>query len=231
MEKNVLNQKIQQAEEELFRLQNDLCAVGRTNPLLYPENYSELATAAALRSERLTCALRQLASFPPPRRLHYLTKAVTAHGISVSIHDGILTIVLPCLLPKRQTGRNTAYLMDPIYFAFQDFVMAHTPTQYPHSTVCFFHIYDSALHKQIRDYDNLEYKQVLDAVALFFLPDDSGCCCDVYHTSCSGPEDQTRIYIMEAERFPDWLKQQNGVQSHVGKFEKSPENYPTCPDG
>ena len=231
MEKNVLNQKIQKAEEELFRLQNDLCAVGRTNPLLYPENYSELATAAALRGERLTCALRQLASFPPPRRLRYLAKAVTAHGISVSIHDGILTIVLPCLLPRRQTGRNTAFLMDPIYFAFQEFVMAHTPVQYPHSTVCFFHIYDAALHRQIRDYDNLEYKQVLDAAALFFLPDDSGDCCDVYHTSCSGLEDQTRIYIMEAGRFPDWLKQQNGAQGDVGKIGESPENYPTCPYG
>ena len=105
--------------------------------------------------------------------------------------------------------------------------MTHEPVRYRYSTVCFFHIYDTELHQQIRDYDNLEYKQVLDAVALFFLPDDSGACCDVYQTTRAGSVDQTRIYIMEAERFPAWLLQQNDAQSHVGKNGDISEKNPT----
>lgn len=231
MEKNVLNERVQQAEEELFRLQNDLCAVGRTNPLLYPENFSELATAAALRSEKITCSLRQLACFQPPRRTAYLIQAVSAHGITVSCDDGVLMINLPCLLPRRQRGKRTDFLMDPLYFALQEFAMSHESVRYPYSAVCFFHIYDTELHQGARDYDNLEYKQVLDAAALFFLPDDNGACCDVYHTTRAGSEDQTRIYIMKAERFPAWLQQQNDAQNHVGKIEESAENFPTCQDG
>lgn len=227
MEKIVLNQRIQKTEEELTRLQNDLCAVGRTNPLLYPENFSELTAAAALRSEKITCMLRQLACFPPSRRPVYLSQAAEAQGISISDTDGILLITLPCLLPRRQAGRRTDFLMEPLYYSLQEYAMNHPPVSFPYSAVCFFHIYNEALHRQTRDYDNLEYKQVLDAAALFFLPDDSGACCDVFHTTRSGPEDQTHIYIMDAERLPAWLEEQKRPDPHVGKNDNLDGKNPT----
>ena len=75
-----------------------------------------------------------------------------------------------------------------------------------HCVVCFSHVYCKDLPLQrVRDYDNLELKQFLDVVASFILTDDSGLLCDAYNTTELGPEDCTRISIMDSARFPDWL--------------------------
>lgn len=206
-----LYNKVNQVSAELSRLQNDLCAVERTDILLYPENFTELASAASLRSEGITCALRQLACQTPQYRMTYLIQAAEAQGVSVQEDGGVLTVTLPGLLPKRQTGVRSDFLMEPLFFMLSQYAMSHTIPQHERSTVCFFHIYDSRIHKYIRDYDNVECKQVLDAVALLFLPDDSGACCDVYHTSRVGSKDETQIYVLASDDFPLWLADKNTV--------------------
>lgn len=211
MTQKELYSKVNQVSAELGRLQNDLCAVERTDILLYPENFTELASAASLRGERITCALRQLACQTPKLRMTYLIQAAEAQGVSVQEENGVLTVTLPGLLPKRQTGVRSDFLMEPLFFKLSQYAMSHTVCQYERSTVCFFHIYDNRIHKYIRDYDNVECKQVLDAVALFFLPDDSGACCDIYHTSRIGIKDETQIYVLSSEHFPHWLADKNTV--------------------
>ena len=73
--------------------------------------------------------------------------------------------------------------------------------------ICIIHTYSRENPvSRICDYDNLESKQVLDVLASFLLVDDSGLLCDVYHTTESGAQDETRIILMEKTMFPDWLK-------------------------
>lgn len=211
MNKKQLTDKINQTSAELCRLQNDLCAAERTDVALYPENFSELAADAALRSERITCALRQLACLIPASRVTYLAKAASAQGITIKEDAGVLTVTLPGLIPKRKAKAKCDFLIDPLLYAVSEYAMTHPVCRHEHSAICFFHIYDQQIHDCNRDYDNLECKQVLDAVALFFLPDDRGACCDVYHTSLPGAADETHIHILEAERFPTWLAEQNPI--------------------
>ena len=59
--------------------------------------------------------------------------------------------------------------------------------------------------RRVRDYDNLEVKQYLDAVAAWLLIDDGGLLCDVHHTTELGEADCTRMFIMDSSRFPSWL--------------------------
>ena len=73
--------------------------------------------------------------------------------------------------------------------------------------VCFSQIYDQnlSLHR-IRDYDNLEFKQILDTIAAYVLVDDTGLLCDSYHTTELGTHDHTIVSIMDCEAFPGWIK-------------------------
>lgn len=211
MKKRQLYDKINQTATELERLQNDLLAVERTDIALYPENFVELASAAALRSEKITCVLRQLACQIPGNRMTYLAGSAKEQGICVLENQGVLSVTLPSLLPKRQTGARNDFLMEPLFYALSEYAMSHPICRYERSTVCFFHIYDKSIHPYVRDHDNVECKQVLDAVALFFLPDDSGAYCDIYHTSREGTTDETRIFILSSDCFPTWLAAQNSI--------------------
>ena len=211
MNRKQLYDKINQTSTELERLQHDLFAVERTDIVLYPENFVELAGTAAMRSERITCALRQLACQIPGYRMTYLAQAAQAQGIVVSSKEGVLSVTLPGLLPKRQAGVRNDFLMEPLFYALSQHAMSHPINRYKRSTVCFFHIYDSNIHPYIRDHDNVECKQVLDAVSLFFLPDDSGAYCDIYHTSRVGAMDETQIFILSSDLFPTWLAAQNPI--------------------
>ena len=45
--------------------------------------------------------------------------------------------------------------------------------------------------RRIRDYDNLEFKQILDTLCTYVLTDDSGFFCDSYYTTQLGLKDCT----------------------------------------
>ena len=60
--------------------------------------------------------------------------------------------------------------------------------------------------QRVRDYDNLEFKQLLDTIASYIMVDDSGLFCDSYHTTEMGERDYTVIYIMGKSYFPKWLQ-------------------------
>ena len=53
--------------------------------------------------------------------------------------------------------------------------------------VCFTQVYDQCLPtRRIRDYDNLEEKQLLDVLSTFVMADDTGLLCDAYNTAALG---------------------------------------------
>lgn len=58
---------------------------------------------------------------------------------------------------------------------------------------------------RVRDYDNLELKQLLDVIATFVMEDDTGLLCDAYNTTEIGDGDCTRVSVMDKERFQGWL--------------------------
>ncbi|MEO2261646.1 DUF6100 family protein [Dorea sp. YH-dor228] len=204
----IIFQRLQGVESEIEKLRNILFALKTTDIEKYGANYEALSTDAALRSERITCQLRNLVYITDfSGKNSYLKLAADAQGITISQEHEILSITLPGLLPKRKVRTNMAFLHEPLNYALQEYVKSHDLALYKDCVVCFSQIYDRTLSSQrVRDYDNLEFKQILDTIATYVLLDDTGLYCDSYHTTELGNEDSTVVYIMEKFAFPDWVK-------------------------
>ena len=163
---------------------------------------------AALRAERIACQMRNLVCLAAPeKRSGYLKEAADAQGIEIRQDEDLISITLPGLLPKRKQHVNASFLHEPLNYALQNYLTVHSLPLYRECVVCFSQIYDrNGPFDRIRDYDNLEFKQLLDTIATYIMVDDSGLYCDSYHTTELGDTDYTVIYVMGKSRFPQWLK-------------------------
>ncbi len=216
MDRQIINKRIEGIASDIEKLLRTLRAMENTDISQYPENYEMLSTDAALRGELITCRLRHLIYVSTNvKKTDYLASAGVVQGIEIQCEDGILEITLPCLLPKRKQRKSTEFLIDPLYFTLSSYADNHSLPHFEECVVCFSHVYDKELSsRRIRDYDNLELKQILDVVSTFVMVDDTGLLCDAYNTTELGESDCTRITVMEKERFTEWLnKRKNSIES------------------
>ena len=220
MDRQTLNKRITEIHCEIEKLARTLRAMESTDLAEYPENYEKLSTDAALLGELITCRLRHLIyGTTTVKKSEYLTSAGVIQGIDIKCEDGILEITLPFLLPKRKQRRSTEFLIDPLYFTLSSYVCNHKVPHFKDCVVCFAHVYDESMPStRIRDYDNLELKQLLDVVSSFVMLDDSGLLCDAYNTTEWGTTDCTRMTIMPKERFPKWLEERKNVIKNISDF-------------
>ena len=220
MDRAVISNRISRIMGDIQRLSGTLCAMENTDLTQYPENYSRLATDAALLSEQIACRLRHLLyGSTGIRKERYLVSAGDAQRITIQNENGILQITLPCLLPKRKQRQSTEYLTDPLYFTLSRYTDGHMLPMYRHCVVCFCHIYSKELPaNRIRDYDNLEMKQLLDVLATFIMEDDNGLLVDAYNTTELGEEDCTCICVMDKFRFPKWLEERQDRMETISDF-------------
>lgn len=207
MDRADLSRRISSILSEITRLTNALYAMNTTDIQRYPENYEVLSTDATLRAERIACRLRHLVYLTTNiKKEEYLTSAAVMQGIEIDYSDGILNITLPCLIPKRNQRQSTEYLLDPFASALSQYTKSHPIPRFRHCVICFSLVYCKDMpRRRVRDYDNMELKQLQDVAASFFLIDDSGLLCDAYHTTELGETDCTRISIMDSSLFQDWL--------------------------
>lgn len=206
MERQIISKRIGGILDEISRLQNTLYAMNMEDIQRYPDNYEILSTDASLRSEQISCRLRHLIyASTSIKKTEYMNSAANIHGIQIDNDAGITKITVPALAPKRKQWQSTEFFIDPLYFALDSYHDTHQPQKYRDCVVCFCNVYNRALPlRRIRDYDNLELKQILDVISIFWLVDDSGQFCDAYHTTELGECDCTYIFIMEKSLFPQW---------------------------
>ncbi len=207
MDRPIISQRINRILSDITKLSNTLYAIEKTDIEKYPDNYTMLTTDAALRSELIACRMRHLLyGSTATKKETYLASAGVVQGIRIKEKDGVLEVTLPCLLPKRKLKQSTEFLLDPLYFTLSQYADTHKLRRFKHCVVCFSHIYSAELPKRrIRDYDNLELKQLLDVLSTFILEDDTGLLIDAYNTTEIGDADCTRISIMDKMRFSKWL--------------------------
>lgn len=220
MDRNTLSSRLSRIEEEIPKLSNTISAMKITDTAAYGKNYEELSLDAAQRAERIACSLRNLifAANLASRPL-LMEKAAEVHGIAISSSAGRIAITLPGLMPKRTRRVNTTFLTDPLYASLDAYTKAHPLPRFKECVVCFSHMFDRTLSaRRVRDYDNLECKQILDTVAVFLMTDDSGLFCDAYHTTEFGDKDCTILTIMEKNLFPDWLKELEERGNSISDF-------------
>ena len=207
-------------EEEIPKLSNTISAIKITDTGTYGKNYEELSMDAAQRAERIACSLRNLIFaanlIPKPVLMVAVSKE---HAITITHGTDRVLITLPGLMPKRTKRINTTFLTDPLHASLDAYTKEHTLPHFTECVVCFSHIFDRNLSaRRVRDYDNLECKQLLDTVATFLMTDDSGLFCDAYHTTELGDKDCTMLTIMEKRAFPDWLKDLETLCNLISAF-------------
>lgn len=209
MDRFTLSSRLSRIEEEIPKLTNTISAMKITDTGTYGKNYEELSLDAAQRAERIACSLRNLIFATNLVSKPVLMDTVAkAHGITITHSSDRVVITLPGLMPKRTKRINTTFLTDPLHASLDTYTREHTLPHFTDCVVCFSHIFDRSLStRRIRDYDNLECKQLLDTVASFLMTDDSGLFCDAYHTTELGSKDCTILTIMEKSAFPEWLKE------------------------
>ena len=114
---------------------------------------------------------------------------------------------------------NIGYINDPLYYSLKSYLAENPVPVFVNCVVCFIQVYDRKLPlRRIRDYDNMEFKQILDTISPFVLKDDSGLYCDSYHTTELGNEDYTSVNIMEKSVFPAWLRSMNEQISDLSEI-------------
>ena len=207
MDRKLISRRIGSILDDISRLSNALYAMDTTDIQRYPDNYEILSTDAALRAERIACRLRHLIySSTSIQKGEYLQSASVAQGISIAYENGVLEVTLPGLLPKRRQRQSSEFLLDTLYFALEQYAKEQPLPHYRNCVVCFAQVYDQTLPtRRVRDYDNLEEKQLLDLLSTFVMADDTGLLCDAYNTTELGDTDCTRISIMDSKLFPAWL--------------------------
>lgn len=207
MDRKVISKRIGDVLDDVSRLSNTLYAMNLTDLRRYSENYELLSVDAALRAESIACRLRGLVfACTGVKKDEYLSSAGVIHGISIDQLDGVLTVTMPGLLPKRKRHKGTEFFTGPLHNALERYSREHAMPYFRHCVVCFSHIYCRDLPaRRIRDYDNLEQKQILDIVTSFVLYDDGGLLCDAYNTTELGDTDCICISLMDKSRFQGWL--------------------------
>jgi len=213
LNRSTISRRISSILDDIQRLNNALYAMNTTDLQRYPDNYEVLSIDAALRAEGIACRLRHLIyASTTTQKAEYLTSAANTQGILVRCKDGIFEVTLPGLIPKRKMWQSGEYLLEPLGAALAQYARGHPMPRFQHCVIAFSHIYDQALpERRIRDYDNLELKQIQDVIASFVLTDDTGALCDTYHTTELGAADCIRISIMDTSRFPAWLAEKEAL--------------------
>lgn len=220
MNRLTLSARLSRIQEEIPKLSNTISAMKITDTDAYGKNYEELSLDAALRAEKIACSLRNLIfAANLIEKPVLMEKTAEIQGIEIRHTNDHVEIILPGLMPKRTKRVNTTYLTDPLYYSLQSYTREHTLPHFKECVVCFSHIFDKNLSsRRIRDYDNLECKQILDTAAGFLMTDDSGLFCDAYHTTEFGDRDCTILTIMETASFPEWLKEQKEKGNSISDF-------------
>lgn len=216
----MISKQINDIIDDISRLNNTLYALGSTDIQRFPENYEILSTDAALRSEKITCRLRELIySSTLIKKEEYLVSAGAAHGIEIKYENGITEITLPSLLPKRKQRQTSEFLYEPFYYTLREYAKKNPLPKYRQCVVCFSHIYNRDLPlRRIMDYDNIELKRILDIISTFIMVDDGGLLCDAYNTTELSDKDCTCVSIMDKDKFTGWLAERKKDMDSVEDF-------------
>ena len=183
-------------------------------PAPAPEQFIETAKSAALLSERSTAQLRNfLFTLCGGMPQDYYLQAAEMQGIQISVEDGLMSVRLPALLPKKTRTEGFKFLQPALHAVLKQYATQQNLPHFRKCTVCIEHIYDRCLPiKAVRDYDNLEMKEVLDIVALYCMTDDTGALCDQFQTTRFADSSCTIISVMQKESFSAWLDMKNAAK-------------------
>ena len=162
-------------------------------------------------SENNTERIRMLPIFTGYNKAKEQVENIIIDELNISIEDNrkndsldMIHIHLNSLLPKKEKERAGYIRASMItacdrYYKENIFDIISEPV-----VIIFKHNYNSE-ERMWRDHDNIEINVVMDAIALYFLTDDTSKSCDHFYFSEYTGEDSTDIFIVKQKNFTKWL--------------------------
>lgn len=159
-------------------------------------------------SEDLTERARVLPIFTgyPKAKEDVSDIVIDSLGIKINYNDNVLHIHMNSLLPKKEKEKARAgYIRASSIMAFDKYYKQHQFEVIDEPVVVIFKHNYSIENRQWRDHDNIETNVVMDAIALYFLTDDTSKTCDNLHFSQKSNENSTDIFIVLQKELINWL--------------------------
>lgn len=200
-----MNDKTQMAKDILKRIEGLHSIAEQVVKVSDPKNnetFEYLLNQLILMSEKLTCAVRGLGLNSQTKKHEEIMKTASdILEINVSKNDGELEICLPSLLPRKMPGK-TKFITDPLKHKLKEAANETDLRIDGKAVICFVHVYRENMNSaHCYDYDNLETKNVIDAITLYCLKDDGPEYCEVHHKMQRGSTNKTIIYVTTEEQF------------------------------
>lgn len=133
--------------------------------------------------------------------------------IEINKNDYGYHISLPLTLPKygeKYKSLLVANLMNKLrIFNQQNPILKYNKAVF----VFINNISNNVSENKIRDNDNYEYKDIVNTLAFWFLPDDSYKCCNIYNGTKISNKNSTEIYIIPTNNFADFYKNNQNLLS------------------
>ena len=186
------------------------------------------SVSAARIPEGVTLKTRSLPAHTGHPRAEPLIRQAIAESVPVEIgftDQDWLCIRLPILLPRKEKS-SRSYIRGFLYPALERFAASREKIRYRNCVVVFRHVYDrNRPEREYRDHDNIELNAVVDAIAMFFLVDDTPLECRHYYCSAAGDEERMEVYLVPRPEINRWLDMEDDPP---GIRQMGLENEPIC---
>ena len=226
-EKSYFRMQLDSAIRETEKLLKTLRTIGESRDL---EDALKLSVTAAKISEGVALRTRALPAHTHHPQAERMVQEAVSESVPVDIRlteEGWFYLRMPILLPRKEKSPRT-YLRGFLYPALAAFARERPPIRYRDCVMIFRHIYDrSRPEREYRDHDNIELNTVVDAIAMFFLVDDTPFVCRHYYCSVVGDEESTEVFIVPRNEFGVWLAQEKKIRkSNNGKIPEKVKKGP-----
>jgi hypothetical protein len=208
MEQSYFQIQLDRAIKEAEKLLKQLNAVKSDYADKRMEDALEKSVSAARIAESVTLKTRAL----PAHTGHPQADAMVQNAIEEAVpvemgftEKGWFSLRMPILLPRKEKS-SRSYLRGFLYPALEKFSHGKEKIRYRNCVLIFRHVYDrNRPEREYRDHDNIELNTVVDAIAMFFLVDDTPQECRHYYCSAAGENEMTEVYIVPRADFESWL--------------------------
>ena len=211
-EKSYFRMQLDSAIREAEKLLKLLRTIGESRDL---ETALQMSVTAAKISEGVALRTRALPAHTSHPQAERMVQEAISESVPVDIRlteEGWFYLRMPILLPRKEKSPRT-YLRGFLYPALAAFARERPPIRYRDCVMIFRHIYDrNRPEREYRDHDNIELNTVVDAIAMFFLVDDTPFECRHYYCSVVGDEESTEVFIVPRNEFGVWLTQEKNIR-------------------
>lgn len=215
MEQTYFQIQLDRAIKEAEKLLKQLNAVKTDYAEKRIEEVLTKSVTAAKISEGVALKTRALPAHTGHPQADAMVQNVIEEAVPVEMgftEEGWFLLRMPILLPRKEKS-SRSYLRGFLYPALEKFSRGKEKIRYRNCVLIFRHVYDrNRPEREYRDHDNIELNTVVDAIAMFFLVDDTPLECRHYYCSASGEKEMTEVYIVPRADFESWLAIENSPE-------------------